>query len=277
MNAYWDSLSIAVGDRLFGWTLSLPRDLTIVVVGVILGMILLGIRWVTTDRALLQQLTADEQRLRELSRQARAAHDDNRLHRIRQLHGALIRRRLSADSLALSISTLVLLVCIPWGDRRLAFLPLDGREPVKVVARFPPAMIGELVHMVPMEDVKSDSGWVRAVTASIDDGGMRGQADWTFSSARPEVVKSIVIRLRNQTVSHRLQIATAKYEQPVQRHEGEIETEVFLLPYRPLGVIPSSIWPGLPGWTIFLSLVAAAVVWAGNRMLRNQLGAPAAP
>jgi hypothetical protein len=163
----------------------------------------------------------------------------------------------------------VLSAIVPWGRQRLEYLPVQAGEVVLFVARFPSSVVGEVAHVVPQQGVTTDDGWVRTVVAVVESGTPRGQAQWAlrFTDNSP---RTLTVRIRNRTVEHALVVGASIYEAPILHHEGYIETEVILTPYRPLGLPLACELPGIPGWLLFLALVTGGLyftmvrLWAGT-------------
>jgi hypothetical protein len=268
MSDAWQSITITVGDTLFGGLLSLPRDLAVVLLGVLLGVAMLAIRLATTDRARLRQIAADERRLRELIRTARAAGDRQALARIRRTRRLVAGQRASAEWLSIVASLVVLCAIVPWGRRRLEYLPLRGGEPIRFVVRTPASLVGEAVHVVPQEGLADERGWVRSIAAAVESGSPVVRAEWSLRADPADTPYVITVRLRNQSVAHSLFVGTSTYETPIQSHDGGIETEALLTPYRVLGFVPPRVLPGLPGWGLVLALVTGGIFFGGRRLLR---------
>jgi hypothetical protein len=258
MSDRWNWICTAVGDAVFGVALSLPRDHAIILMGVGLAILLIVIRILTTDRVLLRQIAADEHRLRELVCMARHANDHAKIARCRRVRQLVAMRRARLELPALLISFLVLAAAMSWGHRRLNYLPPKTGEPLQLVARFPGAIAGEVVHLVPVTDASVDPGWVQVVPAHVEQGEIRGVAIWSIRFTKPQPLTTLVLRYGNQTATHHLSIGTTFYEPPVQKHESST-TELVLTEYRPLGVIPFHLWPGIPGWSILLTAATASV------------------
>src|SRR5256885_5839424 len=81
MLEWWNNLSLAVGDIVLGWLLRLPRDLTLVVVAVFTALLMIGVRYLTTQQDRLRRAAEDTKRLRELVREAKGKRDNGALKR----------------------------------------------------------------------------------------------------------------------------------------------------------------------------------------------------
>lgn len=264
MTDLWQATCVRVGDALLGWLLDVPRDLSVVSLGVVLGLGLLAIRRATTNPGRLLQIAADERRLRELIRGAREAGDRDRLARCRHVRRLVAGQRARAESIAVLASVVVLLAIVPWGRQRLEYLPLRAGGPVSLLARLPASAVGEVAHVAPQPGMSADDGWVRIVESAVGTGAPHGAAQWRLRFEFAGTPYPVAVRFRSQSVAHRVLVDERHYETPIARHDGGLETEVRLTPYRPLGVLPERFL-GLPGWAMLLTGVTAGVCFGARR------------
>jgi hypothetical protein len=121
---------------------------------------------------------------------------------------------------------------------------------------------------VPQDAVQSEGGWVRMISVGVGSprtntrlsGGAHAtgsSAEWTLRFSHGPPHRILILRLRSQSVEHALSVGIPTYDPPTASHEGGIETDVALKPYRPLGVLPPRILPGIPGWAALMTLVTA--------------------
>jgi hypothetical protein len=269
----WQPSCVRLGDALLGWALALPRDATVILLGLLLALVLSAVRRATTNPVRLRQIASDERRLRDLIRDARAAGDHEAIARRLRVRRLLAGQRAGAEWIAVCASCIVLCAMAPWCWRRLEYLPLGADEPVQFVARFPSAALGEVVHLVPRQGMSSVGGWVRKVAADHESGAPQGKAEWTLRMTADAKPGPITVRMRHQSVEHALLVGGSTYEPPLQRHDGDVETEVMLVPYRPLGLLPRRVASALPGWSLLLTAVTTVGYFAlrgGRRTSRRQ-------
>lgn len=261
----WQSLAIRIGDQLLGWTLSLPRDLTLLVIACLTVVVLLAIRFFTADRAALTQLSADERRLQELRQQAGEVGDAEALHRQRTVRRLLAARRVRLEWLPAVVGLLPTLLILSWGARRLEYLPLRSRQPFEFTATLPRSAIGGHAHIVPQPDWDAEDGWIRPVEPTPSEA--RGIAVWKLRpSTRGE--STIAVRHPDGSVEHPVDVGLSTYRPPIVEHGPDVSTQVLLTHYRPFGVVPGIAWLGLPAWSFGLLLLAVPMYLAVKRLLR---------
>ena len=84
---------LVIGDPLLGWMLHLPRDLTLVLLAVMTGVIMTVIRRFTTNQDLLRRCKEDKARLGVLMSEAKSVGDKERIKNIRKIGRASCRER----------------------------------------------------------------------------------------------------------------------------------------------------------------------------------------
>lgn len=265
----WDWICTRVGDATLGWSLSLPRDVAVVVVGVLLALVMLLVRRFATDQGQLEQIENDEQRLRELMRNARTEANQERLAQYWRVRRRVAGQRVRAEWIAMLVSIVILAAVIPWGTKRLEYLPIHFGEGIQFVARFPASYIGEVAHLVPVEGITATNGLVQFIEPAVDDQSSAGKAEWRLQFGDSKDEYPLTIRLRDLSLFHSITTGTSRYEVPVQQHDGGFETEIQLIPYHPLGFFPALISPGIPGWLLWLSLVTGGTYWLGKRVFTS--------
>ncbi len=262
----WDSICLYVGDAVLGWTLAYPRDLVVIVISICLGGLLHAIRSATTDRHYLRQIAADKRRLNELIRVARAANDPEEIRRLKHIRSLVRAQQSQTELLSVCLSLLLLLALATWGQHRLADLPWSPGETVQLRISTPPSAVGEIIHVVPEENLQSVNGWVRTIQRDVVLGLPTGKAEWSLQLGVQAVPSMITIRRGSTTIHHHLLDAQSRPADTVQRHGSRVETSLPPRPYQPLGLIPQQILPGLPGWAALLMLTSGAVVFGLRRV-----------
>lgn len=266
MSYLWESLVLSCGDTLLGWSLRLPRDLTVVLLGLICGSAVATIRRATTDREQFQRIMADERRLRELRDTARRSGDGEGLARNRMVRRLVAGQRLRQEWKHVGAAGLFLAAAMTWGNARLACLPVPVGEPVPFTARFPATAADATAYVVPRPGVTSPDGWIQPVRQADAFDGSVGIATWMlrFEGSVENVV--LTVRCGGHSIEHPLRIGGTTWLPPVHRDSAGIETEVGLAPYRPLGLLPPRML-GLPSWALVLTLLSGAVYASLRRYL----------
>ncbi|MDB5392232.1 MAG: hypothetical protein JWM11_7878 [Planctomycetaceae bacterium] len=255
------SISILGVDAIAGWTLSFPRDLTVIILGTLVGLFLFAIRQMTVDQQQIAEIAADERRLRDLMHNAKVGSDQQQLARFRRTRILVRGKRTQAEFVSLCVSVLVLSAITSWGQQRLDDFPIQPGETFQIRVRSPASTVNEIIHVVPQYTLTSKGGWVRSIESDTSTNLPSGKADWSLCFEQTSGEETINVRLGNQTVQHVLNTRVASRSQRIQSHAGLIETEVVLRPYQPLGWLPQHVWPGIPGWLVVLSITTAAVYW----------------
>jgi hypothetical protein len=266
MSQAWQSLVLSGGDALLGWTLRLPRDLTLVVLGLLCAATLAAIRCVTTDREQLRRIIADERRLRELRGAARRAGDREAIRQYRAVRQLVASQRTRQEWKHVAAAALFLAAVMTWGNARLSYLPVRAGERMEFAARFPAASAGQTAHVVPQSGLRSLNGWIQPVAQAAATDSLAGRATWVLQFEDGVSDAALTIRYRERSIVHPVCIGGATYLAPVHRDATGIETEVRLAPYRPLGRLPSRPL-GLPAWALVLTLLTAAGYAALRRFL----------
>lgn len=266
MTHTWNSICLRVGDAALGWTLNYPRDFVVIALGVCLGVLLYLVRRLTTNSQYLLQIAADQRRLRELIRAARDDHDNERLQRYQHIRNLVRTRRSQAELGAVCLSLLILTALTTWGQHRLSNLPWRIGETVKLTVTTPPSAIGQIIHVVPQNDLDATDGWIHTIQSSVVDGRPSGKAEWSFRIHNGPIPREIILYHGTRQVSHELQTNQSPVAAGTQRHPGSVVTHILPRPSEPLGLFPQYILPGLPGWALLLMLVATPTFLGLRRM-----------
>jgi uncharacterized membrane protein (DUF106 family) len=255
----WNTLACAAGDLAAGWMLWLPRDVALVLLAVLSAALALVLRRFSTNPQALRAIQQDLQQLKHLKRTARAAGDRVSLTRFRRTAAAVRWLQLRQEFRALLVSLVPLAILATWASQRFAFLPPQSKQPFSVSAWLPPSAAGGVIHLMPEDGVTAATGWIQEITASRRGDQPRGLATWTVSAAAREQGYSFTLRFRGHSVEHPIRVGQRTYLPPRQVHGDDLETQVDLRPYRPLGLDWVARLP-LPAWlTWYAMLVALAL------------------
>jgi hypothetical protein len=245
------------GDALLGWTLSLPRDLTLVVLGLVCAGALAAMRRATTDSDQLRQITADERRLRELRRAAYSASAPEALERNRAVRRLVAGERARQEWRYVAAALLFLAAVMTWGNVRLSFMPVRIGESVQFIARFPATAADAMAYLAPQPGLVCLNGWIQPVAREASVGGSAGSATWILQFDGAADLALLTVRFGEHNIEHPVRIDGLTYLAPVRRGSAGIETEVRLAPYRPLAFLPPRLL-GLPTWALVLTLICGA-------------------
>ena len=150
-------------DFVLGWSLSLPRDVVLLIVALLTSLILTGVRVFTTNQEWLKRCKADKKRLSALIRQAKARSDKEAVTRHKNTIQLIALKGFSSEGLPLLVSLIPIAMLATWAFSRLAYLaPQPGKE-VTLTVEFPAYAHGSVVTLVPQEGMKCDGGWARQI------------------------------------------------------------------------------------------------------------------
>ena len=158
---FWNDLSLAIFDGLFGWLLYLPRSLVLIVVALITATLITVVRKWTTDQDRLRRAAADTRRLNELVRLAKAEKDKDTLARLRATKGQIGVLKLKAEGWPLVAYLVPLGLLATWAYYRLEFYPPRPNETIQVTAFLPKSAEGDVAHLVPQPGLRAANGWVQ--------------------------------------------------------------------------------------------------------------------
>ncbi len=265
MSDLWQETCQRLGDVLLGWLLALPRNAALVLLAVLSVLLAIGLRRLVTDQSLLRRIRQDQRQLKQLIRAARANRDESARARYRRTAGAVAMLRIRQELRVLLVSLLPLAMLMSWAAQRIHYLPPAPHEPVELVAWFPSSAVGAVTHLVPLEGLRSQGGWVREIEPSRCAQGPRAAATWVVQAAGDDSPYPLTIRFREQTFEHPLLIGRRVYAAVRRSHGDDFETVLRLREYRPLG-LGTAGW--LPPWLWSYLVVALLAYPLLKRMLR---------
>ncbi len=263
----WTSRIVAMGDLLLGWSLALSRDVTLLLLALLITGIMLVMRSLCADRARLRTIADDERQLRQLRRQARAGHDREALQRLSHVRRRIAWQRVKSEVPCALISAGPLLLLITWGAQRLEFRPTLPGEPVRLTALLPVSTVDDVTHLVPEAAISVAGGWVRQIEVAPLSESTRGVAEWVLQVQEPEVSLPLQVRFRDETLTHPLSVGQRTYEPARVEHGTDRTTLIALREYRPLGVVPAIGWLHLPAWLVGLMALTLILFFVGKRLM----------
>lgn len=250
---------LAVGDLLFDWMLDVPRDLVLLIIAVMTGVVMTIIRRFTTNQDKLKRCNESEAKLKARLAEAKKCRDKEEKIRIRSVINQISMMKLTAEGKPLLFSLLPILVIAVWAFSRIAFIPPTPEDKVDVIVYFDSANIGQLATLLPQDDVDIEGPAIRRIETSYNlkgetDGGM---ATWTISAAPRPKPYDLTFRFKGSTISAQYQLDGRSYASPAiwyDNNEDVIMTEFKLKPYKPLGAhvgLIDNLWNRyltLPDW-----------------------------
>lgn len=247
-------------DALLGWTLSLPRDVTLLIVALITAGCIVAARRALTDQNMLRRAAADKRRLKEIIRDAKKRGDNEAVSRAKTVKQRLAMMAFRSEIKPLFAVIIPIILVTTWGFQRLNYLPVAAGETVEIAARFPLAEAGRIVHIVPVEGLETENGWAREIIIE-DDEDTFGVARWRLSGAAGESPYDMLIRHRGEAYRVGLKIGESTYEPPLVEFDSARikQAETQLKTYRPFGVVPGLGDSGLPAWVIGYLLLAIPI------------------
>lgn len=250
---------LAVGDLLFDWMLDVPRDLALLIIAVMTGVVMTIIRRFTTNQDKLKRCEESQAKLKAQMAEAKKRRDKEEKLRIRSVTNQISMMKLTAEGKPLLFSLLPILVIAVWAFSRIAFIPPTPEDKVDVIVYFDSANIGQLATLLPQDGIDIEGPAIRRIETSYNlqgqtDGGM---AKWTISAAPRPQPYELAFRFKGSTISAQYQLDGRSYAPPAPMCDNNadvIMTEFKLKPYKPLGAhvgLIDNLWNRyltLPGW-----------------------------
>jgi uncharacterized membrane protein (DUF106 family) len=264
-----NELVLRIGDALFGWLLLLPSDLALLVLAVGSSTVLAIVRRWTTDQDLLSRCAADKKRLRELIRAAKGRRDAEAVQRHRATMARVGLTQMRQEGRPLLAAIVPLAVLATWAFERMEFHPAAAGERISVVAHFPAASAGRLVHMVPQPGLACDEGWIREIRAVKVGGQSGGEAEWALRADAADKPHVLVFRHGRSSYEHPVLAGGRKYLPALLLHGDELlGTEVRLRQVKLLGIVPGIPALGMAPWMVAYILLVFAAFPAVKKCLR---------
>lgn len=239
MAELWERASLGVFDLLLGWAMRISPDAGLAALVALSAVVLALVRRWTTDQELLRRVAADKARLRERLREARG--NAAELRRLKEVRARVLMKAMGQEGGPFLWVLVPLAMLGTWAFARLEFLPPEPGAAVKLRAVLPRSAAGGVAHVVPVEGLSAEGGWVRPVEAAEIDGRPCGTAVWTL---RGSGVLTVRVGSETYRVPHDAGVAVVALE---------------LAPYRFLGVVP---------WLIAYVLLVIPAALLARRALR---------
>lgn len=155
---------------------------------------------------------------------------------------------------------------LTWAGARFEWITPDANDPFTLTAMFPASAVGEVAHIVPIEGVTVDDGYLRRIEPAEGEQS-RGFATWRLRSSANKSPVALTIRYRDVSVTHSINVGGPTYTSAERRHGGDVATRVEYQMYRPFGFVPSIEALGLPAWLLGLVALIAPMYLLGRRWL----------
>jgi uncharacterized membrane protein (DUF106 family) len=253
-------------DPLLGWLLDLPSDLALLVLALLTALTLTLVRPLTTNQALLRSAGEDDRTLKGLLREARRRGDKEAVRRHKTTRAMIAMLKFKAEGWPLLLSLAPVALLATWAISRLEFHPPRAGEQIELVLYAPITAIDDVVHLVPVDGVKTSGGWVKQVTV-VDEEPPYGEAKWTLAAeARPEPYL-LTIRLKDRSLEHPLLVGQRIYAPALKDHGNRLITELKMRPVKLFNILPG--WGYfLPAWLVGYLLISIPLVFLIRRLTR---------
>jgi hypothetical protein len=259
-------------------------SLAILALALVTGGLLVIIRRLSTDQALLRQAAADGRRLKQLIREARRRKDAESVHRHRRVAAGVGMIKLKAEWRPLAILVIPIAVLATWAYQRLEFQVPRVGEPLEVRLVMPLSAAGEVTHLVPAEGLVARDGWVRTVTVVREVQGRmarvlawltrgrkgvpppRALARWTVTPERDTGPWVLDFRYRDKTFSATLEAGGTTYTPAVLLLDEDVRLEFGYRENRLLGWVPGLPSMMLPAWLVGYLLLTIPLAMVLKRL-----------
>ena len=258
----WQQASLWLVDRLFGWSLRLPWDLTLLLLALATSALMVFVRRFTTDQDLLRRAAADGRRLDALIAAAKAADDSDALARLRQTQSMVAMKKMRAEGFPLLVSLLPIAMLATWAFERMPWHPPRAGEPVELTAYVAVAAFGSPAHLLPVEGLTVEEGLVREVVPGTYQGQTCGVAHWRIRGEPRATPYVLTLRVGSETHARPWLVGQTTHSPKIQQTPGsEVVTDWSLRPAKWFGVVPG-LGPMLPPWVVayLLAVVPTALL-----------------
>jgi uncharacterized membrane protein (DUF106 family) len=252
-------------DYPLGWLLSLPRDITIILIALGTSLLLTFVRKWTTDQNMMRRCRDDLARLQVLRQVAKKSGDDSAQKRMQATEGMIKWTQMKAEFLGLVVSILPLGLLATWAYERLDYLPPKVNQTITLKAYFPQSSVDGLTHVVVPLGIESVDSPIQVVQSESGNGVATWNLRLTDAGER-----EVLIRHRGQTVRHALRVGDHAYDPPVVAHDNGpiLSTEAVLEQPRFLGVVPGIPPIGFAPWLVAYLVLAIILVPCLRRGLK---------
>jgi uncharacterized membrane protein (DUF106 family) len=288
---------LTLADPVLNGLLRLPVDLVLVIVAVGTGSIITFSRLFTTNQDLLRRCDRDKQRLGELIREAKLRKDMDSVKRYRATQGLVGMTTLRQEGKPLLIVLIPIAILGTWCFQRLAFVPPQAGETVKVQVFFSVSAVDDVAHLVPQAGLREVTpggagSWIQKIVPDEIDEVVQVEtldpktqkmvtrkektkktvgayATWQIQAdARAEPYR-LQFRQADQTVEKELRVGGVVYSPDVELYgiDGPFRgVQLHMKPVEFLGLVPGFL--GLAPWMVAYFLLAIPSVSLIKRLAR---------
>lgn len=245
-----------IGDLIFGGLLRLPRDIVLVLLALLTGLVLTVVRRWTTNQDLLRRCKEDKARLKQLMKEARRRRDRDAVKRIRATLGQIGWIAMKSEGRPLLASLPIIAVLAVWAFSRIAWLPPPPDEPIEVRFYFTESEIGRIAFLLPETGLAIESGRLRRIQPSYGPDGHTvdgGVAAWQLRAEPRSTPYRVRLRYRAKTFQRPLVADGRRYAPPQVFFDGAdsvVASELALREYRPFGIVPGRPALALAPWMV---------------------------
>lgn len=262
----WNNFSLTVVDVLLGFLLRFPTTVAIVAVSIGSGMILTLARRFTTDQTKLAIAAEDRKTQKQLAKAAKARGDKEVAKRHLAVRNQISLLTLGQEGKPLLVSLLPIALLATWAVERLEFHPPQPGEDISIVAYVPRRLVGQTMHIVPVEGLTAETGWISGIVPGEIMGIPCGEARWTLQSPQYGDFP-LQFRLQGHTLDGAILIGARTYANArlwFPEHEIRIDTE--LRQVKPFGFIPGIPALMFPPWLVAYVLLVIPSVFATKKL-----------
>ncbi len=238
---------VVIGDPFLSWMLYLPRDVALVLLAVMTGVIMTLIRRWTTNQDLLHRCKLDKMWLKARMADAKRRKDKETVKQIQMTNSQIALESFKAEGKPLLFSLLPIAILAMWAFARLGFVPPTPQDQVQMHLYFDVSEIDKLVHMLPNDKVTLHSDPIQQIgeSRSLQGGLDGGMATWVIQGQPSDEPHVLRFRYQGEIVEVKYRADGQLYEPNVQMlndHEKVLSAEFKLTEYRPAGVVPGVAW-----------------------------------
>ena len=146
---------------------------------------------------------------------------------------------------------------------------------MEMVATFPVSHAGGTVHVIPVEGVRAEQGWITEIRAE-DTKPPSATARWTFIAEPREEPYTLTIHYKKKTYKKKLLVGQKTYAPGyIFYNNGTVQnTELMMRKVELFGVVPGigillpNMWNLFPPWLVAYLLIAVPFVFVVKRVFK---------
>ncbi|NQZ69190.1 MAG: hypothetical protein HRT89_14110 [Lentisphaeria bacterium] len=275
MLEWFNNTILQISDPVLNWLLSLPLDLTLLIVSIGTGAIITYSRKFTSNQDFLKRCDADKKRLKELIKEAKKRGDKEAAKRHINTRNMISISTLKQEGLPLLAAILPLAILGTWAFQRLAYIPPQAKETIVVKAYFPVSAVGELTHILPQKGLKSGSDgqqWIQEILEEKDAKTgviLNGVASWQLQAGASVKPYQLEIQRGEEKVRKELLVGQRTYAPQLAFYDSGKAAdcvEIVMKPVKFLGVVPGVEMLFLAPWLLAYFLIAIPSVMLIKRV-----------